>query len=38
MSREERREARKVEMQEELARIRDRALLATFTTEEDPTV
>lgn len=37
LSREERREARKVERDKELARIRDRALLATFTTEEDLT-
>lgn len=35
LSREERREARKRERAEELARIRDRALLATFTREED---
>ena len=35
LSREQRREARKAERQAELARIRDRALLATFTTEED---
>ncbi len=35
LSREDRREARKVERQKELARIRDRALLATFTAEED---
>ena len=35
LSREERRKARKVEREKELARIRDRALLATFTTEED---
>lgn len=35
LSREERREARKIQRQEELSRIRDRALLATFTTEED---
>lgn len=35
LSREDRREARKVERQKELSRIRDRALLATFTTEED---
>ena len=35
MSREDRRAARKKERVEELARIRDRALLATFTTEED---
>lgn len=34
-SREDRRIARKVERQKELAKIRDRALLATFTTEED---
>jgi len=37
LSREERREARKVERDRELARIRDRALLATFTTEDDLT-
>jgi len=35
LSREERREARKLARQKELAKIRDRALLATFTTEED---
>ncbi|MFK8083953.1 MAG: hypothetical protein AB8B97_27035 [Granulosicoccus sp.] len=35
LSREERREARKLARQKELARIRDRALLATFTTEDD---
>jgi len=35
LSREERREERKRERRKELARIRDRALLATFTTEED---
>lgn len=35
LSREERREARKLERRKELARIRDRALLATFTTEDD---
>lgn len=35
LSREERRQERKRERQKELARIRDRALLATFTTEED---
>ncbi|MFK7861812.1 MAG: hypothetical protein AB8B64_23565 [Granulosicoccus sp.] len=35
LSREERREARKVARQKELAKIRDRALLATFTTEDD---
>jgi len=35
MSREERREARKVARKKELSKIRDRALLATFTTEED---
>ncbi|NND90114.1 MAG: hypothetical protein HKN42_04560 [Granulosicoccus sp.] len=35
LSRQQRREARKRERQEELARIRDRALLATFTTEDD---
>jgi len=34
-SREERREARRVERERELSKIRDRALLATFTTEED---
>jgi len=32
---EERREIRRAEREQELARIRDRALLATFTTEED---
>ncbi len=37
LSREERREARRVERDKELAKIRDRALLATFTTEEDLT-
>lgn len=37
LSREERREARKQERDRELARIRDRALLATFTAEEDLT-
>jgi len=37
LSREERREARRVARDKELARIRDRALLATFTTEEDLT-
>ncbi len=37
LSREERREARKAERDRELAKIRDRALLATFTTEEDLT-
>lgn len=37
LSREERRVARKAERDRELARIRDRALLATFTTEEDLT-
>lgn len=37
LSREARREARKQERDRELARIRDRALLATFTTEEDLT-
>jgi hypothetical protein len=35
LSREERREARKIERAQELSRIRDRALLATFTTEDD---
>lgn len=35
LSREERRKARKIEREQELARIRDRALLATFTTEDD---
>lgn len=35
LSRQERREARKRERAKELARIRDRALLATFTTEDD---
>ncbi len=35
LSREERRAERKRKRTEELARIRDRALLATFTTEED---
>lgn len=35
LSREERRERRRQERDEELARIRDRALLATFTTEDD---
>jgi len=35
LSREERRVARKLAREQELARIRDRALLATFTTEED---
>lgn len=35
LSREERREKRKQERDAELARIRDRALLATFTTEDD---
>lgn len=35
LSRNERREARKVERELELSRIRDRALLATFTTEDD---
>lgn len=35
LSREERRAARKVAREKELAVIRDRALLATFTTEED---
>jgi len=37
LSREDRREARRVERDRELARIRDRALLATFTAEEDLT-
>ena len=35
LSRQERREERKRQRQKELAKIRDRALLATFTTEED---
>ncbi len=35
LSRDDRREARKLERAKELSRIRDRALLATFTTEED---
>jgi hypothetical protein len=35
LSRQERREQRKIERQKELAKIRDRALLATFTTEDD---
>ncbi len=35
LSRQDRREARKVERKKELSRIRDRALLATFTAEED---
>lgn len=35
LSRQARREAMKLERQAELARIRDRALLATFTAEED---
>ena len=35
LSRQERRKARKLEREKELARIRDRALLATFTTEDD---
>jgi len=35
LSREKRREARKEAEQDRLAKIRDRALLATFTTEED---
>jgi len=35
LSREERREERKRQRKAELSRIRDRALLATFTTEED---
>lgn len=37
LSKEARREARRVERDKELSRIRDRALLATFTTEEDLT-
>lgn len=37
LSRDARREARRVERDKELSRIRDRALLATFTTEEDLT-
>jgi len=37
LSREERRKARRVQRDKELAFIRDRALLATFTTEEDLT-
>jgi len=37
LSREQRRERRRAERDAELARIRDRALLATFTTEEDLT-
>lgn len=37
LSREDRRIARKAERDRELARIRDRALLATFTAEEDLT-
>ena len=37
LSREERREALKAQRVAELAKIRDRALLATFTTEEDLT-
>jgi len=37
LSREERRSARKLAREQELSRIRDRALLATFTTEEDLT-
>jgi len=37
LSREERRVARRVQRDKELAKIRDRALLATFTTEEDLT-
>ena len=35
LSREERRKARKIDRENEEARIRDRALMATFTTEED---
>ena len=35
LSRQDRREARKMERKKELSRIRDRALLATFTAEED---
>lgn len=35
LGREERRRQRKIERERELSRIRDRALLATFTTEED---
>jgi len=37
LSKEERRKARRVQRDKELAKIRDRALLATFTTEEDLT-
>ncbi len=37
LSREERRQKRRDERDKELAKIRDRALLATFTTEEDLT-
>lgn len=37
LSREERREARKIEREKELSRNRDRSLLATFTTEDDLT-
>lgn len=37
LSREDRREARRVQRDKELSRIRDRALLATFTAEEDLT-
>jgi len=37
LSREERRKARRLQRDKELAVIRDRALLATFTTEEDLT-
>jgi len=37
LSKEERRKARRIERDKELALIRDRALLATFTTEEDLT-
>ncbi len=35
LSREERQKAQKIQRRKELSRIRDRALLATFTTEED---
>jgi len=35
LSREERSKARKIEREKELSRVRDRALLATFTTEDD---
>lgn len=37
LSRDERRKARRVQRDKELSRIRDRALLATFTAEEDLT-